>query len=251
MKRAASVLAAALLSAVAASAGAEPGPALRPELLLSSDSDGNQSQRYALGWDVRREDIEHWWGFKAERARYSGPGWSDVQERLSWRAAGSHGKWFWQGEAGSFTLAIVLFIFVALLAAVLGLTLVNPIGGADMPVVISLLNSYSGVAAGLTGFVIANNVLIISGALVGAAGLILTQIMCKAMNRSLTNVLFGVMDTSTAAKAGDVYAGVRSTTPEGEPPPWPCSSTPRPSRSCATAPSWPARASPGAGARWS
>jgi H+-translocating NAD(P) transhydrogenase subunit beta len=124
------------------------------------------------------------------------------------------GLMVWQGEIGNFTAAIALFVLVALVAAILGLTLVNPIGGADMPVVISLLNSYSGVAAGLTGFVIANNVLIISGALVGAAGLILTRIMCKAMNRSLTNVLFGVMDTSTAAKADDIYATVRSATPD-------------------------------------
>lgn len=95
------ILAAALLLALAVPAMADPGPALRPELFVSSDSDGNHSQRYALGWDVRRQDIEHWWGFKADRARYSGPGWSDVQERLSVRAAGSAGEWRWQGEAGT------------------------------------------------------------------------------------------------------------------------------------------------------
>ena len=76
------------------------------------------------------------------------------------------------------------------LAFVLGILFVIPIGGADMPVVIALLNSFSGLAACAAGFVILNNVLIVAGALVGASGLILTNIMCKAMNRSLANVLF-------------------------------------------------------------
>src|SRR5690606_34689768 len=93
---------------------------------------------------------------------------------------------------------------------------VIPIGGADMPVVISLLNSYSGLAAAATGFVIINNVLIISGSLVGASGIILTQIMCRAMNRSLTNVLFGVMGPAEGtASEDDIYAGkVKSTSAE-------------------------------------
>jgi NAD(P) transhydrogenase subunit beta len=79
---------------------------------------------------------------------------------------------------------------IVLLSAVLGITSVIPIGGADMPVVISLMNSYSGLAGAMTGFIISNDVLIISGTLVGTSGLILTDIMCKAMNRSLGNVLF-------------------------------------------------------------
>jgi NAD(P) transhydrogenase subunit beta len=97
---------------------------------------------------------------------------------------------------------------LAIAAAVLGVSLVVPIGGADMPVVIALLNSYSGLAAAATGFVISNTVLIIAGSLVGASGLILTAIMCKAMNRSLTNVLFGGIDAGGATSTADeVYEG--------------------------------------------
>ncbi len=86
---------------------------------------------------------------------------------------------------------MLMFYIVIAVALVMGVTLTIPIGGADMPVVISLLNSYSGLAASAAGFVIGNMVLIISGALVGASGLILTMLMCKGMNRSLANVAFG------------------------------------------------------------
>ena len=91
------------------------------------------------------------------------------------------------------------FIAVLVLAFLLGIMAVVPIGGADMPVVISLLNSYSGLAACAAGFAINNNVLIVSGSLVGAAGIILTNIMCKAMNRSLANVLFSGFGAVQAA----------------------------------------------------
>ncbi len=99
----------------------------------------------------------------------------------------------------------VLLIILASLALLLGVMGVIPIGGADMPVVISLLNSYSGLAACAAGFIILNNVLIVSGALVGASGIILTSIMCKAMNRSLANVLF----SGFGAAGGKTAAGVQ------------------------------------------
>ena len=93
---------------------------------------------------------------------------------------------------------------ICLLAFSLGILFVIPIGGADMPVVIALLNSFSGLAACAAGFVILNNVLIVSGALVGASGLILTNIMCKAMNRSLANVLFSGFGAVTDTATGEI-----------------------------------------------
>jgi NAD(P) transhydrogenase subunit beta len=101
----------------------------------------------------------------------------------------------------------VVFILLVLLGLAFGLCLVMPIGGADMPTVISLLNSYAGLSASLMGFVLDNYLLIIAGALDGSSGLILSIIMCKAMNRSFTNVLFGRMDPSSTASADDVYGG--------------------------------------------
>jgi NAD(P) transhydrogenase subunit beta len=90
---------------------------------------------------------------------------------------------------------------IVLLSGILGISTVIPIGGADMPVVISLLNSLSGLAASATGFVLSSNMLIIAGSLVGASGIILTNIMCRAMNRPLTNVLFGAVGSDGGAVA--------------------------------------------------
>ena len=112
--------------------------------------------------------------------------------------------------------SVAAFSLLCLIACILGVLSVIPIGGADMPVVISLLNSYSGLAASAAGFVLGNNALIIGGSLVGASGVILTRIMCKAMNRSLANVLFSGFgqDGGGAAASGD---GPQGTVTSGSP----------------------------------
>src|SRR5690606_23233831 len=98
--------------------------------------------------------------------------------------------------------SLELTLLITGVSLLLGILLVLPIGGADMPVAISLLNSYSGLAGATTGFVLQNNELIIAGALVGASGIILTLIMCRAMNRSLMNVLLGGWASAGSSAAG-------------------------------------------------
>ncbi len=121
---------------------------------------------------------------------------------------------WWQIATGSHVQMSIATVLITVLSAALGVLLVMPIGGADMPVVVSLLNSYSGVAGATAGLVIGSPLLVVVGALVGTSGLILTQIMCKAMNRSLGNVLLGGMGEETVAKDAKDYKSIKSTTPE-------------------------------------
>ena len=139
--------------------------------------------------------------------------WGKLSERIPGKPIMFAGQQFVNG--GLFLAVLVLgvlfgthpenytyFLCILGIALLLGVLMVLPIGGADMPVVISVLNSYSGIVACTTGFVIRNNLLIVVGSLVGANGLILSQIMCKAMNRSLKNVLFGGFG-AVKKKSGD------------------------------------------------
>ena len=103
---------------------------------------------------------------------------------------------------GQYIDGYVVFLIITAISLIFGIAFVIPIGGGDMPVVISLLNAFSGIAACAAGFVISNTVLIVTGALVGSSGIILTDIMCRAMNRSLSNVLFSGFGSGPTKKSG-------------------------------------------------
>src|SRR5881397_2356929 len=107
-----------------------------------------------------------------------------------------------------------MFPIFMTLALLFGFLLIIPIGSADMPTVIALLNSYAGLSASAMGFVLDNNLLIIAGALDGSSGFILSVIMCRAMNRSFTNVLFGGFGQVQAGVAQATDKSVRSVSPE-------------------------------------
>lgn len=141
----------------------------------------------------------------------STPSWTQSKKRhfinnaIAAIALVSAVKYFFAGQS-------ILWLLV-ISSGLLGVGVTLPIGGADMPVVISLLNSYSGVAAAAAGFVVESQLLIVAGAMVGAAGLILTQVMCKGMNRSLVSVLFGGalgVSTSGAPPGGGEYTNITS-----------------------------------------
>ena len=145
--------------------------------------------------------------------------WGKLSERIPGRPILFSGQQLVNGVIIALALILgILFVampasgypyllLLVLVALIFGVLFVLPIGGADMPIVVSLLNSYSGIAASAAGFIIGNTVLIVAGSLVGASGLILTQIMCKAMNRSLANVLFSGFGSAAAATGGRTVEG--------------------------------------------
>lgn len=153
--------------------------------------------------------------------------WAKLDERMPTRPLLFRGQQIVNGLLVAITVAALVlfsgdpqgqpipFYALVILSLMLGVMAVIPIGGADMPVVISLLNSYSGLAASAAGFVIMNNVLIVAGCLVGASGIILTNIMCKAMNRSLASVLFGGFGAPPSHGAAKTFQGeAKPLTPE-------------------------------------